>query len=141
LRTLAGVLLRLTARQHVGLHNLPLQTQLMPTLGEVLMSLPPSVKSLSLWTAPSVKRHDVDSLQRLMLFKAIGLVSSLRELHIPNLEDIVGTDRACMKPLSHLPYLEVVYTKESSNLAEAIQYLSRQCQIKEGIRLDGYSGS
>jgi hypothetical protein len=110
LRTLAGVLPQLTGLRCVGLHNLPVKTQLMPVLGQVLMSLPPSVTALSLIIAPS-SRHDVDSLQRRMLFKAIGLVRSLRELHIANLEDIVGSDRACLEPLSRLPHLVRLKTK------------------------------
>lgn len=40
LHTLAGLLLQLTQLQHLGLHDLPLQPQLMPLLGELLLNLP-----------------------------------------------------------------------------------------------------
>jgi hypothetical protein len=115
LRAFAGVLPQLTTLQHVGLHNLPLQTQLIPALGQVLMSFPPSVTTLTLTTAASVETMDVGLLLRSMLFKAIALVKNLRELHIPNWEDIVGRDEACLEPLYQLPRLETVYVTKVKN--------------------------
>jgi hypothetical protein len=112
LDTLAGVLPQLTSLRHVGLHNLPLQTQLMPVLGHVMMSVPPSVTALTLATAASVLDVDVGPFQKSMLFEAISLVRSLRELHMPNWENLVGHDAACFEPLFQLPHLEVVYVSQ-----------------------------
>jgi hypothetical protein len=110
LSILAGVLPQLTALQHVGLHNLQLQMQLMPALGQVLVSLPPSVTALTLTTATSLKK--VGPQQRGILFNSIALVKSLRKLHMPNWQDIVSDDGACVEPLCHLPRLDAVYVTE-----------------------------
>jgi hypothetical protein len=108
--TLSGVLPQLTALQHVGLHNLQLQTQLITELSQVLMSLPPSVTALTLETADSV--NEVGPWQRSILFNSIALVKSLRELHMPDWEVIVGNDVSCLEPLYHLPHLDAVYVPE-----------------------------
>jgi hypothetical protein len=110
LSTLAGVLPQLTTLQHVGLHNLQLQPQLITELSQVLMSLPPSVTALTLRAAASVQQ--VGPRQRSILFNSIASVKSLRELHMPNWVDIVGDDGACVEPLCHMPHLEAVYVTE-----------------------------
>jgi hypothetical protein len=107
--TLAEVLPQLTSLKHVGLLNLPMHRQLMPVLGQVLMSLPPSVTTLTLTIAASAKRDKVGLLQKSMLFNAMAWVKSLRELHMPNWEVFVGDDGACVEPLCHLPHLQAVY--------------------------------
>jgi hypothetical protein len=109
LNTLVGLLPQLTSLRHLGLHNMLLHALLMPSLGQLLMNLPPSVTSLTLTTAPSTKPLEVGQLQRSMLFNAITSVKSLRELHVPNWEDVVGDDAACLEPLSQMPHLEAVY--------------------------------
>jgi hypothetical protein len=110
LRTLAGVLPQLITLEHVGLHNLPLQRQLMPALGQVLIDLPPSVTALTLST-PLSRRNEAGWLQRSMLFNAIGMIRSLRELHMREWEVFVGDDGACVEPLFHLPHLQAVYVR------------------------------
>jgi hypothetical protein len=112
LNTLAGVLPQLTSLTHLGMHHLQLHAQLMPSLGQVLMNLPPSVTALTLTTAASAKQPEVGRLQRSMLFNAIALVKSLRELHMPNWEDTVGDDGACFEPLSQVPHLQAVYVEK-----------------------------
>jgi hypothetical protein len=105
---LSGVLPQLTALQHVGLHNLQLQTQLITGLSQVLMSLPPSVTALTLRAAASVQQ--VGPRQRSILFNSIASVKSLRELHMPNWWDIVGDDESCVEPLYYMPQLQAVYS-------------------------------
>jgi hypothetical protein len=111
LSTIAWVLPHLATLQHFGLHNLQLHAKFMPALGQVLMSLPPSVTVLTLTTATSVVRNKVERSQRSMLFNAIGLLRSLRELHMPDWEVLVGDDGACLEPLFHLPHLQAVYVR------------------------------
>jgi hypothetical protein len=115
--TLAGVLPHLTTLEHIGLHNMPLHTQLLRSLGQVLMSLPPSVTALTLTIAASVKKAGL--LQRSMLFSAIGLVKSLRELHMPDCSwaDFVGNDASCLKPLYQLPHLKAVIVSKVTQSA------------------------
>jgi hypothetical protein len=109
--TLAGVLPHLTILQHVGLHNLPLQTQLLRSLGHVLMDLPPSVTTLTLTTASPGKKVGLPQMST--LFHAIALVRSLRELHLPNWEVAVGDDGTCLEPLCQLPHLQAVYMPDA----------------------------
>jgi hypothetical protein len=105
------VLPQLTTLRHLGLHHLQPHALLMPSLGQLLMNLPPSVTTLTLTTAPSGKLG-VGRLQRSILFNAIASVRSLRELHMPTWEDVVGEDGACFEPLSQMPHLEAVFVEK-----------------------------
>jgi flagellar biosynthesis/type III secretory pathway protein FliH len=109
LNTLAGVLPQLPSLRHLGLRNVPLQTQVLPALGQVLLALPPSTTALTLTVARSSKELEVGPLQRGMLFSGIASVRSLRELHMPNWEAAVGYDEECMEPLFSLPHLKAVF--------------------------------
>jgi hypothetical protein len=111
LSTIAWVLPQLATLQHFGLHNLQLHSKFMPALGQVLGDLPPSVTVLSLTTATSVVRSEVERSQRRMLFYAIGMIRSLRELHMPDWAALVGDDGTCVEPLFHLPHLQAVYVR------------------------------
>jgi hypothetical protein len=111
LSILAGALPQMCTLQHVGLHFVQLHAQLIPALGQVLMSLPPSVTALTLSTVEFVRDNGSGPLQRSMLFNAIGTLRSLRTLRIPNWEDIVGNDGACVEPLCHLPHLRAVHVR------------------------------
>lgn len=113
LHTLAGVVPYMSSLHHVGLHHLPLQAPLMPSPGQVLLALPPSLTSLTLDTCPLGEAHKNTLLQlRSMLFIAIAIVQSLRELRMPASEDIVGQDVECVQPLYRLPHLHVVLVRE-----------------------------
>jgi hypothetical protein len=118
LNTLAGVLPQLPSLRHLGLQYMPLQAPVLPALGQVLLALPPSVTALTLSVARSrsIDEDDIGPLQRGMLFSAIAMVRSLRELHMPNWEAAVGYDEDCIEPLFNLPHLEAVYvTKVKEN--------------------------
>ena len=109
LSTLAGVLPQLHSLQHVGLHNLQLQPQLLPALGQALLDLPPSVTTLTLTTSKRALFSALSAAQRGMLFSAIALVRGLRELHMPDWEAVVGEDGVCVEPLHGLPHLATVH--------------------------------
>lgn len=114
LHTLAGVVPQMSRLQHLGLHHLPLQAPLMPPLGQVLLALPPSLTSLTLATGAMDKASNNISTPQLrsMLFNAIALVKSLKELHMPAWDQVVGQDIECVQPLYLLPHLEVVWVRE-----------------------------
>jgi hypothetical protein len=111
LNTLEGLLPQMTSLTHLGLHHLQPHALLMPLLGQVLMNLPPSVNALTLTTAAS-PNFGVGRLQRNMLFNAIAMVRSLRELHMPDWENVVGNDGTCLESLIQMPHLEAVYVSK-----------------------------
>jgi hypothetical protein len=124
--TPSGVLPQLTNIQHVGLHNLRLQPQLITELSHVLVSLPPSVTALSLSTA--ISENELNPRQRGILFSSIALVKSLRELHMPDWREIVGEDVSCLEPLYHLPHLDVVHVtriRQSASFPAELNFKDR----------------
>lgn len=123
-RCLAGVLPQLSSLQHLGLRNLNLQRDVVPALGQILLDLPPSVTKLTLQFS---KVGKLEHQQRNALFSAIAQVASLKELHIPDWEAIVGSDVAYVEPLYRLPHLEVVYVgevKDSSTFPATLNFQS-----------------
>lgn len=98
--------------QHLGLQGVTLSQGAVLNLGQLLGSLPPSVTKLTL----SILCKDASVSTRVLLFKAIARMRSLRELRMPQWEEVVGEDAVeCVLPLKSLPHLHVVMVTEVTN--------------------------
>jgi hypothetical protein len=125
---MGGMLQRLKGLQHLGLHNLPLQSWLGCALGQVFADMPDTLTCLTLSTSINKSTSDstgsaaVQGFERAMVFKAVAHLKRLKELHMPEWEAFVGCAPSCCAPLRAVPGL-TIYVSEVKNSPAFPHYL------------------
>lgn len=133
--TLGWSLSQLKGLKHLGLHSLVLTSETLSALGQLLNSLPPCVSVLTIAIDVAGGASTLRSLpERLLFFKAVGLVRGLRQLALPQWEALVGVDAAaCVAPLLDLPLLEAVFVN-AVQVSPAFPECLRFLEIREGAK-------
>lgn len=110
--TLGGAVQQLTQLHHLGLYRVPVTVRSIAALGQLVYNLPASVTELTLSTT-TVKNSTVGVSEKLQFFRAVAVVVSLKELHMPEWEQFVGEDSVdCVEPWYGVASLETVYVQE-----------------------------
>jgi predicted Zn-ribbon and HTH transcriptional regulator len=115
LSILGGVAVHLTKLQHLGLHDIAVTPWLVRSLGQVFIHLPDRVTQLTIAISSSQLIPD-GGITQMMFFKAVALLRGLRELHMPDWEEFVGSAPSCSAPLRALPGL-VIHVREVKHTA------------------------
>ena len=121
LSSLSSTVLRAPCLAKLALHNVPCTREYFHSLGYVLLSLCRSVKQLKLDMLPVAAQCELQFAEKLLLFKAIGLVKNLEVLDLPQWSTIGGTSaKACSEPFCCLSHLKKILVKDaSSEIAES----------------------
>ena len=107
LSSLSSTVLRAPCLAKLALHNVPCTREYFHSLGYVLLSLCRSVKQLQLDMLPVAAQCELQFAEKLLLFKAIGLVKNLEVLDLPQWSRIVATSaKACSEPIRCLSHLK-----------------------------------
>ena len=124
--SMQAVVAHTTSLKVLGMHNIHLSDEVMPTLDSLLKMLPPTLIQLHI-TTHSFEPVSVQVKEK--FFRAVAQVHTLQELHMPEWEAFVGTDAAiCTEPLLGLPVLRIVVpeVQETEAFPAGLSFVARQ---------------
>ena len=109
LGTVQAVVSFTTALHTLGLHDLQLFPQSISALEDLFGSLPESLTHLHLSTRNEFGQGTVGVEEKKQFFRAVALVRSLKELHMPQWKAFVGGHAGfCCEPLRSIPWLRML---------------------------------